>query len=240
MGVLLESVETLCWCHIQPDAQQVKRYVPQKHGYFALNLIPNSSHFNSILHVASQSIPPYLLATSIVIFAMESFESGDPVAARLIAFKGQEAIKGRHSIVLTILKDTKLHVTSLIWLPWETPDTECDTMMSRLLPGYLTAFHSCSCGDSQWMWERWGRVTGKLTGFRHHMYCDFVCEACRQKVRLNLCPDETSGIPPIFLYPNNTIALKPPNWVQDHFEMSILPSRLDKNISWLPRKRNVI
>ncbi|KAF8321924.1 uncharacterized protein EI90DRAFT_3020184 [Cantharellus anzutake] len=134
MGVFLESAESLCWCHIQPDTQPVK-----------------ISHFNSILHIASQSIPPYLLATSIVSPAMESFESGDPVAARLIAFRGQEAIKGRHSIVLTILKETKLHVTSLIWLPWESPDMECDTVMSRLLPGYLTGFLDPCCGDSQWM-----------------------------------------------------------------------------------------
>ncbi|KAF8309601.1 uncharacterized protein EI90DRAFT_3025049 [Cantharellus anzutake] len=224
MGVFLESVVSLCWCHIQPDTKPVK-----------------SSRFNSILHVASQSIPPYLLATSIVSFAMESFESGDPVAARLIAFRGQEAIKGRHSVVLTILKDTELHVTSLIWLPWETPDTECDTVMSRLLPLYLTCFLDPCCGDSQWMWERWGRVTGKPTSFRHHMYCEIVCEACRQRVRLTLCPDEkTSPIPPIFLYPN-TMPFKPQNWVQDHFEMSLLPSRLDKNISWAPKaEKNVI
>jgi hypothetical protein len=238
MGVLLESEETLGLRHIEQDAQQVTRYVPQKYGYFALNLIKNSSLFKSILHIASLSIPPYLLAMSIVIFAMESFDGGDPVAARLIAFRGQEAIKGRHSVVLTILKDTKLHITSLVWLPWESPDTECDSVMSRLLPGYLTGFYPCPCGDSQWRWERWGRVAGKPTGFRHHMYCDIVCDACRQKARLNLCPDKTSHIPPIFLYPNNAVAPKPTNWLQDHFEMSILPSRWDENILWLRRKRD--
>jgi hypothetical protein len=194
-----------------------------------------------VLHIASRNIPPALLVTSLATFIVQSFDLGDPAQARLIAFKGQQILKA-HSILLTIPSDEDVCTTSLIWLPWNTPDEDCSTIMSKLLPDCLPGFDPCSCGEGEWMWEGWGKIGGRPNGFRRYISSRIVCKACRHKAILTL-HSATSLVPSIFLYPEDAPASQRPNWVQDHFEIrvpfgSVSPIRsMSPNITWNRQKR---
>jgi hypothetical protein len=107
--------------------------------------------------------------------------------------------------------------------------------MSTLLPDFLPSLGQCSCGVKEWKWERWGKILGKSTEFRHFTHCHIVCKGCRRKGKLTL--DRSISASPIFLYPEDAPAIQQPNWVQDHFEMEVPLTLLMENITWIPENR---